>query len=282
MAQRRKKNTKHNSTRRICMNLIWIAIFAVAIFAFANKSQDSEFHNSKSSNSKTENLQEIIVDHSISNIKHDYLAFSVYFNPDLHIPNAVVYELTATETIGKEKRFNNFEHDPKVAGCAFPWDYTNSGYDRGHMAPAADMKWNLQAMRESFYMTNVCPQNRSLNSGAWHKLEKKVREWAERDGALIVITGPIVSSKNETIGKETHVTVPTAFFKVILAHNVQPMRAIAFVYPNERSKGGLREHVKSVDEVEILTGLDFFASLPDDIENKIESRCNLDEWTEVK
>lgn len=120
---------------------------------------------------------------------YPYKGFTVYFNPELHVPDCVVYELTRDEVEGNVPRHKNFMHDKNLSASAYPQDYVNSGYDRGHMAPAGDMKWDRGAMRESFYMSNVCPQNKKLNSGAWNNLEEEIRYWAGKDSALIVITG---------------------------------------------------------------------------------------------
>ena len=105
-----------------------------------------------------------------------HLGFTVSYNQDWLIPNWVAYELTNTEVNGTYPRRGSFCPDPKVKGrTAVTYDYTNSGYDRGHMAPAADLKWSEQSMLESFYLSNICPQNRNLNSGIWLGLEEAVR-----------------------------------------------------------------------------------------------------------
>lgn len=208
----------------------------------------------------------------------DYLGYTVSFNPDLRIPDYVVYELTRQETEGEEERARHFERDERVEGCPQPSDYTRSGYDRGHMAPAADMKWSEQAMRESFYMTNICPQNHALNAGAWKRLEEKTRDWAERDSALVVVSGPIVSGNPARL--PSGVAVPEGFFKVLLAPFANPIRGIAFIYKNEGGQKRLEQQAVSIDEVETATGLDFFSSLPDELENRIEESCNFNEWND--
>lgn len=207
-----------------------------------------------------------------------YTGFTSYFSPQLHIPLCVVYELTAQETAGAEPRYNgNFLTDENVAGCPSHQDYTYSGYDRGHMAPAGDMKWSQTAMLESFYLTNVCPQAKSLNTGQWNNLESLVRQWAERDSALIIATGPILGDSVMTIG-ECQVRVPQGFYKVLLAHKAAPPRAIGFIYPNLKPTGKIADHAVTVDSVEAATGIDFFAALPDDIESAVESQCDFKQW----
>lgn len=211
-----------------------------------------------------------------------YAGMEVSFNPDLHIPNWVAWELTGDETDGQEARSNKFVADPTVAASATPDDYRNSGYDRGHMAPAGDMKWSREAMDETFYMTNICPQNKSLNTGAWKKLEEKSRQWAKRDSAIVIVCGPVVTDRlTEHIGANK-VAVPKRFFKVILAPYAMPPRGIGFIMENSKIEGGMQRTAVSIDDVERITGLDFFYNLPDDIENAVESQNDFLKWTTAK
>lgn len=206
-----------------------------------------------------------------------YKGFTVYFNPDLHVPDCVVYELTREEAKGNVQRHKNFMHDPGVPASAYPKDYANSGYDRGHMAPAGDMKWDKKSMRESFYMSNVCPQNRKLNSGAWNRLEEEIRYWVEKDSALIIVTGPVFGENIKRIGK-SGVGVPKQFYKIVFAPYVAHPRAIGFLYDNAPSNKRLDKHVVMVDSIESITGYDFFSSLADEFENKIESQSDFKAW----
>ena len=100
-------------------------------------------------------LQNVVVPDSLPDFRIEYSGHSVYFNPEWHIPMAVAYELLVSEADGMLPRHKNFERDNAIAGCATPTDYTNSGFDRGHMAPAGDMKWDRQAMNDSFKMTHI-------------------------------------------------------------------------------------------------------------------------------
>ncbi len=137
------------------------------------------------------NLMEVKTPESVESELIHYKGMDVSFNPSLHIPNWVSWELTGEETEGTEPRARKFYCDESVAGCAEPYDYNYSGYDRGHMAPAGDMKWDKEAMQETFYMTNICPQAKSLNSGSWKKLEEKCRVWAQADSVIYIVCGPI-------------------------------------------------------------------------------------------
>lgn len=228
------------------------------------------------------NLQGVVTNPELPEQIIEYTGMTVSFNPDLHVPNWVAYELTAEEADGKEPRSGNFMIDPEVDGCASPADYKNTGFDRGHMAPAADMKWSPEAMRESFYMTNIVPQARSLNSGTWGRLENKCRQRARNDSAIIIISGPVLTDKIEMHIGSTGVAVPQRLFKVVMSPYSNPPQAIGFLIPNGTIKGGMQAYAVSVDSIEAVTGHDFFSALPDDIENEIESQVNFNRWSRMQ
>ena len=186
-------------------------------------------------------------------------------------PQWVAWELTREETEGQEQRTNIFQPDPNLRnGQVEHSDYTHSGYYRGHMAPAGDMKWDKNAMQESFYMSNICPQDHNLNTGRWNDLENKCRTWARKYNKVYVACGPVYQGKrNEYIGKR-RVKVPDAFFKVILINDTRKQAALGFYFENKECTLPLKEYLLSVDEIEKLTGLDFFSALPDDLENRLE------------
>ena len=209
----------------------------------------------------------------------EYSGMTVSFNPRLHIPNWVAWELTADETDGEEPRYDKFTCDENVPGCPDDWDYKYTGYDRGHMAPAADMKWNEQAMKESFFLTNICPQAPDLNRGSWKKLEEKCRLLAKKDSSVIIICGPILTDEIKEYLGDNKVAVPQRFFKVILSPFEDKNSAIAFIMPNAKVIGGMQPCAVTIDSVETVTGHDFFSTLPDDIEDQIESQCNFNAWS---
>ena len=132
-------------------------------------------------------------------------------------------------------------------------------------------------MQDCFMMTNMCPQEAKLNNDNWRQLEESVHRWAKRDGQLIVLTGPIVTLTNyATIGPKHDIAVPSAFFKVVYAP--KQGRAIAFIYDNSASNGGMARQAVTIDEVERRTGLDFFTTLDKATERNIEAQCNLAAW----
>lgn len=288
MATKRKRSTRGKSKtitagvskfKKRLTAALWSAMIMVVLFYVGRFVVTDAYSVEMARRDSIEiaQLEEVKFPAGVDNMKVVYKGFISYFNSRHHIPNCVIYELTGKEADGEFPRYKNFLTDEQVAGCANPWDYTHSGYTRGHMAPAADMKWDREAMKESFYMTNICPQKAALNSGGWNKLEDKVREWARRDSAIIVATGPILSPSMLTIG-ETRVAVPERFYKIVLAPYANPMRAIAFIYPNGSSKGPIANYAVTVDDVEEQTGIDFFASLDDETETQIESHYNLTQW----
>lgn len=187
----------------------------------------------------------------------------------------VFYHLTPDHINGTAERKDNFKIDHLVTtGSAALEDYVGSGYDRGHLAPAASMKINQTAMDESFYMSNMSPQHPSCNRGRWKSLETKVREWVITEGELYVVSGPIFKDNIETIG-ENEVTVPGYFYKVIYDGE---NKMIGFILPNEKCPDDLIDYAVSVDSIESLTGIDFFSILDDDMENSLESNLNMSRW----
>lgn len=201
------------------------------------------------------------------------------YNKTTLLPNWVAWHLTAERTEGSAKRSGvDFAEDTEVPEPrATDWDYYNSGYDRGHMCPAADNKWSKKAMEESFLFTNMCPQNGNLNRGDWNEMEMACRKWAKKYGDLYIVCGPILyKGKHNTIGKNK-VVVPEAFFKVVLRTGDNP-QAIGFIYKNTSGNRPKDSYVNTVDEVERITGIDFFPSLPDDVEKKVEAECDLGLW----
>jgi len=187
-------------------------------------------------------------------------------------PLWVQYRLTADEvTNAVASRTGRFAADRRVVGgSATPEDYTRSGYDRGHLAPAADFRFDGTAMRESFMMSNMSPQLPAFNRGVWKRLEEHVRTLAVQRGSLVVVTGPIFRTNTpvRVIGAN-RVRVPDAFYKALYAED-EPQGMVAFVLPHEGTQAALCAFATNVDAVEEMTGLDFFSALPDGVETNLE------------
>lgn len=209
--------------------------------------------------------------------------YTVSYNYDWKIPNWVAYELTDWEVAGEVPRYDRFKPDPMVPqnATATTDDYKYSGFDRGHMAPAADMKWDEQAMKESFYLSNICPQNPNLNGGVWKDLEEQVRDLASQKGRIFVVCGPIVTDDSHTLGKNK-VVVPQAFFKVLLQEDNGEIHTIGFIYENVSGRKPMSTYATTVDEVETITNIDFFPSLPDEIEDSTEQLIDFSKWVVKK
>lgn len=201
--------------------------------------------------------------------------FTLSYNAAHKQANWVYY----SPCIGKEgneiRRTNDFREDYMVAsGSAKPSDYVKSGYDRGHLCPAGDMTQSVEAMSETFYMSNMSPQVPGFNRGIWKSLEEQVRKWGKEE-QIHVVTGPIFENEKGKIG-ESRVTIPGYYYKVIYSPVRKQM--IAFVLPNEKSNKKFTDHIVSVDSVENFTGIDFFVHLPDTLENRLEAKSDYMKW----
>lgn len=213
-------------------------------------------------------------------IKH--VGHTVSFNSKHNNPNWSAWELTEAKTDGPNERSGKFWADPAVSKLnRVEWyEYQGSGYDRGHMCPAADMKWSADAMHDCFYMTNMCPQDHSLNSGSWKKLEDACRRWAISEKCIYIVCGPVYKKgvKHEKIGTDHAITVPEGFFKVILSLRKGKEKAIGFYYANNDLRQSMSKAARSVDEIEKLTNIDFFPKLDDSLETRIEAEHSLSDW----
>lgn len=211
-------------------------------------------------------------------------SYKTSYNKETHIPNWVGWALTSEHTDGEyARKGHSFIEDLDVPlPRAIPADIRESecGYQRGHMCPAGDNKWSYKAQKDAFLITNICPQNGNLNQHDWKYLEEACREWAKKYNKIYIVAGPIFYSKDyKTVG-ERWVAVPDAFFKVVLriGKTSGATKAIGFIYANQTGHHKMSYYVRSVDEVEEATGIDFFYQLDDQIEARIESKCNLNEW----
>ena len=212
-------------------------------------------------------------------IKHEYYALS-YSEKDEQA-EWVAYELTRDRLNQKRvERANNFRPDPKVkTGSADIYDYKRSGYDRGHLVPAGDMGFSRRSMSETFYMSNMSPQVRNFNGGIWRELEESVRDWARRFRHIYIVTGPVLTDVLEDEIGKNGVSVPKRYYKVILDITEPEMKGIGFIIPNEVSTKTLDKYAVTIDEVEAVTGIDFFADLIDEAtEEELEGVAEPELW----
>lgn len=209
-----------------------------------------------------------------------YTGFTLSYNEEFEQAAWVAYILTRDEVLGgTETRSENFRADTLIeTGSASLSDYAGSGYDRGHLAPAADMKWSPSAMSESFLMSNMSPQLPGFNRGVWSRLETKVRDWAVENDSILVITGPVLGGISDFIGSNM-VGVPKAYFKVVADISPPNYKVIAFVLRNQSSLADLYTFTVPVDSVEKITGYDFFSTLSDQVMiGRMEVKNDLSGW----
>jgi len=187
----------------------------------------------------------------------------------------VHYYLDINKLNGSVDRTNDFRFDNSVStGSASLNDYKYSGYDRGHLAPAGDMKINKTTMSESFLLSNISPQNASFNRGGWKKLESQVRAWAEKNN-LYVITAGVLEDDLNKIGLNG-VSVPRNFYKIV--YDPINKKMIAFLMPNIKTSKPLSSYVVNVDRIESITGIDFFTEIEDEFEEILESQIDVRKW----
>jgi endonuclease G len=204
--------------------------------------------------------------------------FSLSYNRSHKQANWVAYVLTQPKTQRVVRRTDKFVADPKLDwDTVFDREYAGSGYDRGHLAPAADMAWSSTSMTESFYYSNISPQVPAFNRGIWKKLEEQVRAWAVEYHVIYVVTGPVLRDTLETIGLKK-ISVPKYFYKVIVDYFEPEKKGIGFILPNEGSREPLQRYAVTIDSVEAFTGIDFFPALLDDEEAVLEGTLDLDSW----
>lgn len=205
--------------------------------------------------------------------------FALVYNEEHEQADWVAYELTRDEVYGIHDRADDFRADPSIAtGSAALADYRNSGYDRGHLIPAADLKWSTEALSDSFYLSNMSPQQPEFNRGIWSKLEAVVRQFAATEGSVYVVTGPVLTDGPYGKIGGNGVSIPNFYYKVVLDYQEPDLKAIGFILPNAGSNQPLSSFATTVDSIEGTTGLDFFPQLPNDLERQLEARFNIDAW----
>lgn len=239
-----------------------------------SKSNDNKFSNVLDKNSNFDFLPT-----STTNkiVKHEF--YSLSYNEKYEQAEWVAYQLKSNMITRNHFERPYFIDDPLVDTNSADWkNYKKSGYDKGHLCPAGDMKFSKKAFEDTFFTSNISPQKHNFNSGIWNRLEEKTRFWAQKYQSIYVITGGVLKNNLKVIGKE-NVAVPDAFYKVLLQKDNQNFKMIAFLVPSQESKDALFKFVISTDELEKLTGIDFYPNLSDDIEIKLEKSSDYKDWS---
>lgn len=195
----------------------------------------------------------------------------------------VAYEITKEDLMKEDfRRPPSFKPDDRINKDyrVSHRDYSSTNYDRGHLASAADFSWSRDGIETTFYTTNISPQEPRFNRGIWKHLETNVRGWAVQYEHVYVVTGPILTerAKKRFPKEKNYIAVPRRYYKVVLNYVDDNPIAIGFIMKNEDSKSHLSNYVVPIDEIENITGIDFFSELPDDIEDELESKINLTDW----
>lgn len=213
-------------------------------------------------------------------IDHKY--FKIAYNPEKRLAQYVWYQLTADQLQNKQAaRGNKFIPDPLLVKNKIPHvvtaEYTNSGYDRGHLAPSADFAWDQDANDLTFVMSNMSPQKPNLNRDAWKRLEEKVRRWACGEEKITVITGPILSNGMPTL--KSGLVIPQKFFKVVI-DETPPKKILSFIYDQNDRGNVLAERVVPFEKVEVSSGVAFHQSIPT-LPKDSRKPASLNEWKEA-
>lgn len=235
-------------------------------------------YSSPSGNEPVTDLPSYLIPSSTTGeiVIHDH--FMLSYSEPYEQAEWVAYLLKKSHLTYDDRKRPYFIEDPKVRTKSADWrNYKGSGYDRGHLCPAGDRRFSEYAYNETFYTSNISPQDRDFNAGVWNRLEIKVRQWAKKYGDLYVITGGVLEEGLEEIGEED-VDVPRYYYKIIAKGDQKNLKVIAFLIPNYESQEPLHHFVVPIDKVEKVTGLDFFQMLPDDEEAILESQSSLAGW----
>jgi endonuclease G len=208
-------------------------------------------------------------------VKHEFYTLS--FVEGYELASWVAYELTAEEASGSLEYKEKFVEDPMIStGSATMKDYRKSGYVLGQLAPVDDMRFSNVAISESFYLSNVVPQKPAFNKYTWKKINDMVREWAKEAGSLLIVSGPVLADAPFPTFGPSKVSIPSRFYKVVL--DIKGKRGMGIVVKNSMSSGSLKPYAMSIDKVEEITGIDFFPSLEDDLEDEVESQFDASAW----
>jgi len=226
-----------------------------------------------------ENTNEYYLPTSTTNQIIHHKNYSLSYSEPHEQAEWVAYELKASDLSATNHKRPYFEIDKAVKTGAAHWrNYKKSGYDKGHLCPAGDRRFTKEAHDETFLTSNISPQEHQFNAGVWNRLEQKVRYWAKKNDGVFVVTGGILKNGLKRIGDE-NVAVPNQFYKVILDNTNGKIKVLAFIMNHENSDLPLYKFVVSVDEVEALTGIDFFPELDDAIEDQLEASSSYKSWS---
>ena len=275
----------HHKSTIVFLNFRNIILISLFVFLCSCKNSDSVKTVEESSvdiqDNKSKNFEKIFdfLPTSTTNVIVVHDNYTLSYNEKMEQAEWVAYELKKNSSSNQNFKRPFFIQDNKVKSNSADWrNYKNSGYDKGHLCAAADMKFSKDAFDDTFLTSNISPQTHSFNEGVWNRLEQKVRYWSVKYDGIYVITGGVLSGNLKTIGKE-NVAVPNYFYKVLLDNSRGEYKMIGFLVPAVDSDKPLYDFVVPVDEIEKLTGIDFYPKLEDSIENKLEKSSDYKGWS---
>ncbi len=208
-------------------------------------------------------------------VKHEFYTLS--FVEGYELASWVAYELTVEETSGSLEYKEKYMEDPLIStGSATCKDYKKSGYVAGQLVPVEDMRFSEEAIKESFYLSNIVPQKPAFNKYTWKRINDMIREWVKESGSLLIVSGPVLADAPFPTFGPSKVSIPSRYYKVVL--DLQGKKGMGIVVKNSMASGSLKPFAMSIDEVEKITEIDFFHSLDDDLENEIESQFDVSAW----
>ena len=196
------------------------------------------------------------------------------------------YQMYTDNMLDTAQRKDDFREDPEIPEeyRSKLEDYKGSGFSRGHLCPSADRLCSTDQNKQTFFLSNMQPQWQKHNGVLWSNFENKVRLWAENCDTLYVVKAATIRSdqvyEEKCNGK---LLVPKYFYMALLAYykDTDDYEAMALwtVHEDKSVTGAdFKDYAISIDELEELTGIDFFCNLPDDIEDEVESECHKDKW----
>ncbi|GAB4287155.1 MAG: hypothetical protein Kow0068_12900 [Marinilabiliales bacterium] len=220
----------------------------------------------------------------------EHKAMVLVYNEKHEQAKWVAHIITPDISYGNISRTNDFRMDTMVVtGTANDSDYfirqilpdgkinyIGYGYDRGHLAPSADFRWSKQALSESYLYSNISPQKAELNRQGWAELEDLLRKYVvDKNCSLYVVTGGVLNDSLKKIKQSIHhVSIPEYFFKVV--YDEKNHRGIGFLMPNDEIEYPVESYAKSINEIENITGIDFYPNIEN--EEEIENQKNISEW----
>lgn len=256
--------------------LVLLALCALGFWLFENFYTPATYSNPNGTDENPVSMDFLPSSTTGEVVHHEY--FSLSYNEPFEQAEWVAYELKKSHLTYDDRKRPYFIEDPKVRTKSADWrNYKGSGYDRGHLCPAGDRRFSEYAYNETFYTSNISPQNKDFNAGVWNRLEQQVRKWCKKYGDLVVITGGVLEDGLWEIGEED-VDVPRTFYKIVLQNNGRESKVLAFLMPAEESEEPLQNFLVSVDEIEVKTGIDFFVHQSEDWQNKLEKGVVKEGW----